>query len=112
MPRAVIKLKQRQYLSRSKTFTPNWVPSNTKVSCPPQGMRQRAEDGANALAMHDSNHALRLGSAADGHRAAGRGRQARGRQLGRHAARAPLPAALAGVHLGVFHYLTDKYVYH
>ncbi len=65
----------------------------------PQRVRQRPEDGADALAGHEGGHALGRRGRADGHGAAGRGGQARRGQLGGHAAGAPVAPAPAGVHL-------------
>lgn len=65
----------------------------------PEGVGVGAEDGAHSLAGHDSRHALRLGGQADDGVAAGGGGDARRRDLGGHAAGAPLGAAAAGVHL-------------
>jgi len=59
----------------------------------PQRVRQRPEDGADALAGHEGGHALGRRGRADGHGAAGRGGQARRGQLGGHAAGAPIAPA-------------------
>ena len=65
----------------------------------PERLLVRVEDGAQAAARDDGRQLLRALRVRDDQVAAGGGRQARGRQLGRHAARAPLASRATRVHL-------------
>lgn len=65
----------------------------------PEGLLVRVEDGAQALARDDGRQLLGALRVRDDQVAAGGRRQARGGELGRHAACAPLAPGAPRVHL-------------